>query len=110
MASVIRCSGRLAKRFVGERAAAVVVDRWWYPTSCGSGIDSVVPVKRNEALRTVVRHNYRLQRTAERHRVRAASASFHSALAARSNRHHAAAEPGRSATLMLRRGKIGILQ
>jgi hypothetical protein len=40
-------------------------------------------------------YNNRLQRTVKRHHVRAASASFHYALAARFKRHRAAAEPGR---------------
>jgi len=40
-------------------------------------------------------YNYRLQRTVERHHVRAASASANYALAARSVWHHAAAEAGR---------------
>jgi hypothetical protein len=43
--------------------------------------------------------NYRLQRTVIGQHVRAASASCDYALAARSKRHHAAAEPGRYAQI-----------
>jgi len=45
----------------------------------------------------MVPHNKQLQRTVQQHRGRAGSASFHYALAARSNPHRAAAELRRCA-------------
>ena len=48
--------------------------------------------RREFSLNVVAPHNKQLQRTVERCRGRAASASFHCALAARSNRQRAAAE------------------
>jgi hypothetical protein len=51
----------------------------------------------------VAAHNKRLERAVTRYRVRATSAPFHYALAARWTRQRAAAEPRRSAEMIATR-------
>jgi len=61
----------------------------------GANASGLEPAQRRYSSTACQAPNYRLLRTVIRHRVRAASASFHCALATRRIRHRAAAEPGR---------------